>query len=182
MKTQEREKAFRAGIRNQASSENGAISCGPTTPEEKNEGKKRVSGNARRHGLSADAVDLGNERKEDLTIVIKQHRKHFNPNNALPINPLPINPLEEALIADLAAGVWSLHRLRPISTHLLNPEMHGKLEPNAGLRPPAVDRPASSFTSSAHTPGLKLALQQQPLYRVSRRPLRSLPQARQEQE
>jgi hypothetical protein len=124
MKTEEREKAFRTNKQKQASRKNRAKSRGSAILE----GKKRVSRNARRHGLFANAVVLGNKRKEELAIVIKPYRKHLNPNYAL----------KDGLTADLAPDVWR-------------------------LRPPAADRQAASFISSAHTPCLKLALQQQPL-------------------
>jgi hypothetical protein len=164
MKTEEREKVFRTEARKQASGENGARSRGAL------EGKKRVSPNAQHHGRFAEAIVLDHERKENFTRVTKQYRKHFNPKNAL----------EEGLIEDLAVASWRMRRLRAIETRLRPPHADPFADDPVGFIA-AMYRPASSFTSRAHTPQLKLVLQQhRRLYRDSRRASRSLLQARQE--
>jgi hypothetical protein len=89
---------------------NGAKSRGPKTDE----GRRAVSLNAIKHGLSAQTVDLPNESEEEL----RDYLDHF----------APANKPEADLVRQLASAHWRLVRYAGIETALLDLEMQKKRE------------------------------------------------------
>jgi hypothetical protein len=92
--------------RKKSSRANGAKSHGPTTPE----GKKRSSRNAVQHGLLAQCVLLTGEDAANFDILIQNHDRRFQPADGI----------EFALIEEMCAAYWRLHRVWIIETSTLN--------------------------------------------------------------
>ena len=89
-----------------ASRANGAKSRGPITEE----GKRRSSQNAIRHGLLANIVVLKDEGKHIFEEILDQHIRKFN----------PADDVEHDAVDEMAAAHWRIRRLWSIQTNLMN--------------------------------------------------------------
>ena len=95
--------------RAEASRINGAKSHGPKTEQ----GRRAVSLNAVKHGLTAETVVLPNESEEEYAVELREYLHHF----------APANKPEADLVRQLAAAHWRLARYTRIETSLLDLEM-----------------------------------------------------------
>jgi hypothetical protein len=98
----------------EASRINGAKSHGPKTED----GRRAVSLNAVKHGLSAETVVLPNESEEEYTAELNEYLDHF----------APANKPEADLVRQLASAHWRLARYTRIETDLLGLEMERQRE------------------------------------------------------
>jgi hypothetical protein len=89
-----------------ASRTNGARGRGPVTEE----GKRRSSLNAIRHGLLSKAVVLQNESEEVFAQLLAQHHARLG----------PADDVEEGTIEEMVAANWRLRRLWTIETRLFD--------------------------------------------------------------
>ena len=96
----------RSDEQKQASRENGKLSRGPVTRA----GKKRSARNAIKHGLTAKAVVLDNERKQNYTAMLADFYIRFQPQDQF----------EETLVEDIAASHWRMRRAIAIQTNMMN--------------------------------------------------------------
>ena len=106
-----------------ASRANGAKSKGPITEE----GKRRSSHNAMRHGLLADLVVLKHECPKTFQQVLDQHIAKFN----------PADDVELDAVEEMAAAHWRIRRAWGIETSLMNHAMT-KATGSIGLTPVAA--------------------------------------------
>ena len=88
---------------------NGSKSRGPKTEE----GRRAVSLNAVKHGLTAETVVLPNESEEQYEAELQAYLDHF----------APANKPEADLVRQLASTHWRLVRYTAIATCLLEIEM-----------------------------------------------------------
>jgi hypothetical protein len=96
-----------SSIRKQISSrQNGALSRGPVTEE----GKRRSSMNALRHGLLATHAVLDLEPKENFDILLEDHMQGLPPQDGVQLG----------LIEEMTTAQWRMRRLRAIENGLLN--------------------------------------------------------------
>jgi|HubBroStandDraft_6_1064221.scaffolds.fasta_scaffold98270_3 hypothetical protein len=95
--------------RAEASRINGSKSHGPKTEE----GRRAVSLNALKHGLTAETVVLANESEEQYEAELQAYLDHF----------APANKPEADLVRQLASVHWRLVRFTAIETSLLEIEM-----------------------------------------------------------
>jgi len=95
--------------RAEASRINGSKSRGPKTEQ----GRRAVSLNAVKHGLTAETVVLPNESEEEYQAELHDYLQHF----------APANKPEADLVRQLAAAHWRLSRYIAIETTLLDLEM-----------------------------------------------------------
>jgi hypothetical protein len=82
---------------------------GPVTPE----GRARSSRNSLRHGLTAQAVVLETESKEDFAALLDSFLTRFHPSD----------PVEHELVEAMAAARWRLRRLYTIESRILEIEL-----------------------------------------------------------
>ena len=85
---------------------NGALSCGPLTPQ----GKERSAQNALRHGLLAKCVALESECPETFAASLSDHLDHLRPATGL----------ELAMVEEMVVSHWRLRRAWAIETRLLD--------------------------------------------------------------
>jgi hypothetical protein len=95
--------------RAEASRINGAKSHGPKTED----GRRAVSLNAVKHGLTAETVVLPNESEEEYTAELNQYLDHF----------APANKPEADLVLQLASAQWRLARYTAVETSLFDIQM-----------------------------------------------------------
>src|ERR1700722_11961625 len=76
---------------------------GPTGPRTE-EGKKRTRFNALRHGLTGQTVVFSAEEAEHYNQQSERISQHYQ----------PIGPIEEALVRQIADGIWRLDRAASI--------------------------------------------------------------------
>ena len=95
--------------RAEASRINGAKSHGPKTED----GRRAVSLNAVKHGLSAETVVLPNESQEEYQAELDDYLQHF----------APANKPEADLVRQLTAAHWRLARYTAIETSLFDIQM-----------------------------------------------------------
>lgn len=100
--------------RAEASRINGSKSRGPKTEE----GRRAVSLNAVKHGLTAETVVLSNESEEQYEAELQAYLDHF----------APANKPEVDLVRQLASAHWRLVRYTAIETSLLEIEMKKRRE------------------------------------------------------
>jgi len=116
----------------EASRANGARSKGPVTPE----GKKRSAMNAMRHGLLSDVVVLEGEGEENFQLLLEQHVERLQPADGV----------EYALVEEMAAAYWRLHRNWAMEKRMIDTQARNELS-----RDP-LDRYVAAFrTLSAGT-------------------------------
>ena len=89
-----------------ASRTNGARSCGPVTEE----GKRRSSLNAIRHGLLSKSVVLQNESEEGFGQLLAQHIAKL----------APADDAEIEAVEEMVASIWRFRRLWTIETRLFD--------------------------------------------------------------
>jgi hypothetical protein len=114
---------------------NAARSTGPKTEE----GKSRSSRNATRHGLLAGIVAVRNENKEAFENAVRAYVHRFQ----------PADDVELAIIEQLVAATWRLHRSFAIEKALFDAELAAHA--NAPTEP---DRLAGAFGDLCATPKL----------------------------
>lgn len=112
-----------------ASRANGARGRGPVTEE----GKRRSSLNAIRHGLLAKGVVLQNESEETFARLHAQHLAKLGPADAV----------EEGAVEEMVAANWRLRRLWAIETRLFDNSIAKRQEPDER------DRLAGAFSDLA---------------------------------
>jgi hypothetical protein len=95
--------------RRAAARANGAKSNGPVTPE----GKAKSALNSVTHGLTASAVVLTTESKEQYEALLASYREKCDPDG----------PIENALVDQLAAADWQQRRITAMITALLDVTM-----------------------------------------------------------
>jgi hypothetical protein len=100
--------------RAEASRINGSKSRGPKTEQ----GRRAVSLNAVKHGLTAETVVLPNESEEEYQAELRDYLQHF----------APANKPEADLVRELAAAHWRLARYTGIEATLLDLEMERQRE------------------------------------------------------
>jgi hypothetical protein len=93
----------------EASRTNGAKSHGPKTED----GRRAVSLNAVKHGLTAETVVLPNESEDEYTAELNQYLGHF----------APANKPEADLVLQLASAQWRLARYTAVETSLFDIQM-----------------------------------------------------------
>lgn len=128
-----------------ASRLNGSRSRGPKTPE----GKRRISINARRHGLLSKCVVLDHECAEDFGLLLQQHVDKLQPTE----------DIEFSAIEEMTASVWRLRRIWAIEKRLFEKTMDSMANLTAiGAVPDRGqgDRMASAFSRLAQGPELHL--------------------------
>jgi hypothetical protein len=101
-------------LKTQTSRANGAKSRGPVTPE----GRAKSSRNSLRHGLSAKAILLPAESREQFQLLLDAHIQQFQPANAV----------EMDLVEAMAVARWRLRRIWAIETSLLDHELQRRAE------------------------------------------------------
>ena len=99
---------------------NGAKSNGPITEE----GKAISARNSLRHGLTAKAVVLPTESREDYQALLAAHVERFQ----------PADPVEMDLVESMAASRWRLRRVANIETHLLTNQMTWNADNNSSYK------------------------------------------------
>jgi hypothetical protein len=119
-----------------ASRENGAKSHGPKTEE----GKKRSSMNALRHGLLAQNVVLPSEKIENFGIMHDYYIQKFNPADGV----------EHDRVEEMVAASWRLRRCWAYEAILIELEAQKRTESNAMVRQ------ALAFRELAKEPALQL--------------------------
>jgi len=92
-----------------ASRINGAKSHGPKTED----GRRAVSLNAVKHGLTAETVVLPNESEEEYQAELHGYLQHF----------APANKPESDLVLQLASAQWRLARYTAVETSLFDIQM-----------------------------------------------------------
>jgi hypothetical protein len=115
-----------------ASRANGAKSRGPVSDE----GKRRSSINATRHGLLADVTVLPFEDRRNFEELVNQHVAHFQ----------PANDIEMGFIEEMCNAYWRLRRLWAIEKCQLDKAI-GASGDNRSL-----EALAAAFTDLASTP------------------------------
>jgi hypothetical protein len=95
--------------RAEASRINGAKSHGPKTED----GRRAVSLNAVKHGLTAETVVLPNESEEEYQAELHGYLQHF----------APANKAETDLVLQLASAQWRLARYTAVETSLFDIQM-----------------------------------------------------------
>src|SRR5262245_22101529 len=93
----------------EAARRNGAKSRGPVTEE----GKRRSSRNAVKHGLTAETLVLSNEDPQKFEAIVESYADRLCPEDQL----------EMDLVAEMAANRWRLRRAWSLETALLDYEM-----------------------------------------------------------
>jgi hypothetical protein len=88
---------------------NGAKSHGPKTED----GRRAVSHNAVKHGLTAESVVLPNESEEEYQAELHDYLQHF----------APANKPETDLVLQLASAQWRLARYTAVETSLFDIQM-----------------------------------------------------------
>jgi len=88
---------------------NGAKSRGPKTEQ----GRRAISLNAVKHGLTAETVVLPSESEEEYEAELREYLRHF----------APANKPEDDLVRQLASVHWRLARYTHIEASLLSVEM-----------------------------------------------------------
>ena len=83
---------------------NGAKSHGPITPA----GKLKSAANSLRHGLTAKAVVLPTESREDYEALLASYLQRFH----------PADQVEMDLVESMAVSRWRLRRVANIETHM----------------------------------------------------------------
>lgn len=119
-----------------ASRANGALSRGPTTDE----GKRRSSLNALRHGLLAKGVVLKNESEDVFAGLVGQ----------LALKLKPADDAEQSAIEEMASSVWRLRRLWAIEKRLLDKGVARSTQTDE------ADRIAEAFVALSAGPELHL--------------------------
>jgi hypothetical protein len=145
---------------------NGSKSHGPKTEE----GRRAVSLNAVKHGLTAETVVLSNESEEQYEAELQAYLRHF----------APANKPEADLVRQLASTHWRLVRYTAIETCLLEVEMKKKREyvDQAWKNVDERGRVALAFESlsGAHSPLALLNRYEARLHHEYQRLLKSLVQ------
>src|SRR4029077_10247895 len=95
--------------RAEASRINGAKSHGPKSED----GRRAVSLNAIKHGLTAETVVLPNESEEQYQAELRDYLEHF----------APANKPETDLVLQLASAHWRLARYTAVETSLFDIQM-----------------------------------------------------------
>jgi hypothetical protein len=133
--------------RSETSRINGAKSHGPTTDE----GRRAVSLNAVKHGLTAETVVLENESAEEYEAELQAYLQRF----------APVDKPETDLVHQLAATQWRLVRYAAIESRLVNIAV-AKQRERASKREWAetdeLSRVALGFDGLAAAPHSSLAL------------------------
>ena len=119
-----------------ASRANGARSRGPVTDE----GKRRSSLNALRHGLLAKNVVLNNESEELFTALLSKHIIKFD----------PADDVEQCAVDEMVASVWRMRRLWAIEKSLFQKATEKRTGNDE------LERLSSAFSDLAATPELQL--------------------------
>jgi len=91
---------------------NGALSTGPKTDE----GKRRISIAAMRHGLLSKCVILEKESQKVFDHVLDSHVEYYQPQN----------DIEMGLVEDIVCAYWRLRRALAIETSMLNAGMSSR--------------------------------------------------------
>src|SRR6185312_7791684 len=97
------------------------------------DGKRRSSLNAIRHGLLAKGVVLGNESEETFARLHAQHLAKLG----------PADDVEEGAVEEMVAASWRLRRLWAIETRLFDNSIAKRQEPDER------DRLAGAFSDLA---------------------------------
>ncbi len=134
---------------------NGARSRGPKTEE----GKRRSSQNAIRHGLLARCIVLENESREAFENLLAEYLARFG----------PLDAVEIGMVEEMVASLWRMRRTWAMETGLLD----------VGLRsqPPGdeVHRIAAAFTGENTAPQLALLHRYETrLHRIFQRALHNI--------
>jgi hypothetical protein len=108
---------------------NGAKSRGPVTEE----GRRKSSMNAIKHGLTAQTLVLPNEDPEEYQQMLDSYLDHFH----------PAGQIELDLVHEMAAAKWRQGRLWAVETELLTQQMQEQAE---RLKDDYPDREISRLT------------------------------------
>jgi len=119
-----------------ASRANGALSRGPKTEE----GKRRSSANAMRHGLLSKCVVLPGESQEIFSSLLEQHLAKLEPADGV----------EHGVVEEMVASVWRLRRLWAVENRLMSQAMDKRTETDE------LDRIAGAFSDLSRQPELHL--------------------------
>ncbi len=140
----------------ESSRANGARSRGPVTPH----GKKNSSRNAVRHGLLAGCLLLEGESAENFQAVFNQHLDRLQPADGV----------EYALVEEMAAAYWRLHRNWAVETRLWQNQAD-----ELRTIPDTLDRFTGAFNQLASGDTLRLAHRYETrLHNIYQRSLRTL--------
>jgi hypothetical protein len=123
--------------RRKASRANGALGRGRKTEE----GRKRSSFNALKHGLLSGTVVLSTESEPRFELLLNQLAERLRPNDQV----------ETGIVLEMAASTWRLRRLWQIETHLMNDAMNA-----AATETDPFPRTAKAFSKLASGPDLDL--------------------------
>jgi len=103
-----------------SSQSNGALSNGPLTED----GKRRSSQNALRHGLLSKSVVLQNESPDAFSELFDQYIKSFNPEI----------PVEMDMIEEMTSAYWRMRRLWAIETKMMDEQISQQSSPDQLIR------------------------------------------------
>jgi hypothetical protein len=138
-----------------ASRANGARSRGPVTPE----GKRRSSQNARKHGLLAQYVIVGEESHDEFENAMEEHIRL----------PRPENNVELTIVENIVSAFWRTRRLWAIEARLMEQRFGDQRTGDD------IDRLAGAFTALAASGELALLERYEArLHRMYRRSIQNL--------
>jgi len=138
-----------------SSQSNGALSNGPLTED----GKRRSSQNALRHGLLSKSVVLQNESPDAFTELFDQYIKSFNPEI----------PVELDMIEEMTSAYWRMRRLWAIETKMMDEQISQQSSPDQ------LTRISESFGALADTNKFNVLNRYEArLHRIYQRALRNL--------
>jgi len=93
---------------------NGAKSHGPVTEE----GRKKSSMNALKHGLTARTVLFSNDNHDEYNVLLDSYIQSLQ----------PIDPVEMDLVVDMVNAKWQQRRVQNFETQLFDQQMHEQKE------------------------------------------------------
>ena len=115
---------------------NGRRGRGPVTDD----GKRRSSQNALRHGLLARCILLENESPEGFEAVLAQHLERLQPADGV----------EFGLVEEMVASFWRLRRAWALETHMIEKQVAAQSTGDP------LDRMTAAFSDLAASPSLGL--------------------------
>jgi hypothetical protein len=139
----------------EASRANGARSRGPVTPE----GKRRSSQNARKHGLLAQQIVVGEEGHDEFENAMEEHISLLKPENNV----------ELTIVENIVSAFWRTRRLWVIEARLMEQRIGDQRTGDD------IDRLAGAFTALAASGELALLERYEArLHRMYRRSIQNL--------
>ena len=93
-------------VRRLSNAANAQLSTGPRTEK----GKARSSQNARKHGLTAKTLLIGDDAREEFEEMLAQYQAEIQPEG----------PIEQCLFEELVASAWNLRRIHRMEAALIS--------------------------------------------------------------